>query len=143
MIKTTKTEVLLTRITPAKKMEIVNKVNNGPYKSQADLFNKSINLMLKDPTNLFAGISDHFNDEYVISSKKQYQQLKEAYEELRHACYLLTKLTDNYDQEKAPSEYKDVLRDYLLPRLYSTLQKYEDENSVPLTDRLTDQASEM
>lgn len=138
-----RTEYARTRLTPAEKMSVEKKTAEGNFKNQSDFFKTALNLLIADDSGLFANVSRHFNDSYTISNEEQYQQLKEAYEELRHACYLLTKLTDNYDQEKAPAEYKNVLRDYLLPRLYSTLQKYEDENSVPLTDRLTDQASEM
>lgn len=135
--KTYKTEVVQTRITPADKMKIMQKVNLGQFSSQTDFFNTALNLLIKDNSNLFANISREFNTEYSINTKKQYEQLKNAYDSLKSAFNSLTGLTDNYKQG-APNELKDVLRDYLLPRITETLKAYEDKKHISLAERQTE-----
>nr|WP_013355072.1 hypothetical protein [Limosilactobacillus reuteri]ADN64216.1 hypothetical protein LrpGT231_03 [Limosilactobacillus reuteri subsp. rodentium] len=135
--KTYKTEVVQTRITPVDKMKIMQKVNLGQFSSQTDFFNTALNLLIKDNSNLFANISREFNTEYSINTEKQYEQLKNAYDSLKSAFNSLTALTDNYEQT-APNEFKDVLRDYLLPRIAETLKNYEDRKHISLNERYTE-----
>lgn len=136
----TKTEVLQTRITPVDKMKIMQKVSRGQFSSQTDFFNTALKLLIKDNSNLFANISRNFDDEYTIDTAEQYQQLKHAYDSLKSALDALTTLTDNHADTKqpAPNELKDVIRDYLLPRIAKTLKDYEDKKHISLNERYTE-----
>lgn len=138
--KTHKTEVVQTRITPATKMKIMQQVGRGQFENQADFFNTALNLLMEDDSGLFANISRNFDGEYTINTAEQYQQLKRAHDGLKSAYYALTVLTDNYADTKqpAPNELKDVIRDYLLPRITKTLKDYEDKKRVSLADRYTE-----
>lgn len=138
--KTHKTEVVQTRITPVTKMKIMQQVGRGQFENQADFFNTALNLLMEDNSGLFANISRNFDGEYTIDTAEQYQQLKRAYDGLKSAYYALTVLTDNYADTKqpAPNELKDVIRDYLLPRVTKTLKDYEDKKRVSLADRYTE-----
>lgn len=139
--KTYKTEVVQTRITPIDKMKITQKVSMGQFSSQADFFNTALNLLIKDGSGLFANISRHFDASYRIDLPEQYAELKETYDSLKNALDALTKLTDEqigHVAQSAPNEYKDVIRDYLLPRVTQTLKEYEDRNHLLLENRYTE-----
>lgn len=144
--KPTKTEVLLTRVTPATKFKIDRLVNRGWFSSQADLFNAGLKLILADYTDLFINIAKNQEKfpKYAITSEEQRQLLGHAYDHLSTAFSDLTKLTDHYmyreDEglEAAPNEYKDTLRDFLMPLLKKTLKDYEDKNHILFDDRFTE-----
>lgn len=75
---------------------------------------------------LFANVSRHYNDSYKITTDQQFEQLEAIQNSLKNALLLLTRLTDDYssDEGKAPNELKDVIRDFLLPRVNKTLEEY-------------------
>ncbi len=134
-----KTEVLQVRVTPLEKMKIMQKVSRGQFSSQADFFHTAINLLIKDSDGLFANISREFDIKYSINTETQYKQLKQTYDSLKSAFNALTLLTDNYSNEQAaPNELKDTLRDYLLPRVAETLKEYEDKTHISPNERYTE-----
>lgn len=131
-----KTEVVQTRITPQQKMAIDKQVLLGKYKTRSELYGTALNLFASDTTGLFKDVSKHYTENYVLLTDEQYKQAKSAYHDLEGALHALTVLTDDYVQG-GPTHYKDILRDYLLPRLYDSLLQYEASHDVPLDSRVT------
>lgn len=133
----TKTEVVQTRITPKEKIKIDNQIAKGRYKTKSELYNTALNLFINDDSGLFKSISDHYNEYFVCLTHDQYEQAKVAYHDLQGALHALTVLTDDYTNN-APFHYKNMLRDFLIPRLYASLKQYEDTHDVDTDLRVTD-----
>lgn len=137
MAKQTKSDAIRMRVTPQTKMKIDRQVARGAFKNRSDLYSTAVNLLVNDPSGVFADVSRHFSENYVIFDGDQYVQVKNAYSALQEALHALTVLTDDYEKG-APNHYKNLLRDYLLPRLYDTLKQYEDSHEVISSFRVTD-----
>lgn len=145
-VKTTKTEVVHARITPRDKFFMDSALSHHYFTSQTEMVSLGLKLMIHDYGGLFANIArndDEFS-KYQITTEEQHQLLGHAYDCLHSAYSDLTKLTDKYmyreDEgiQAAPNEYKDTLRDFLLPLLQDTLKDYEDKNHVLFDDRFTE-----
>lgn len=145
-VKTTKTEVVHARITPRDKFFMDSALSHHYFASQTEMVSLGLKLMIHDYGALFANIArnnDKFS-EYEITNEEQHQLLGHAYNCLYEAFSDLTKLTDKYmyhekeGLQAAPNEYKDTLRDFLLPLLQDTLKDYEDKNHILFDDRFTE-----
>lgn len=129
-IKTTKTEVIQTRITPQQKNKIALKKGCRPF---SDFFNDAINLELSDANNLLKQITD--NNNIKIENTDDYQQIKNIYDK----CQILYSQFLNFENEHHNQKinvYKNIFRDFLLPQLESSITLYENNHQIddPITD---------
>lgn len=147
-VKTTKTEVVHARITPREKIFMNDEIAFHHFSSQAEMVSLGLKLMIHNYAGLFPNIArdlDEF-DNYAIVTKDQYERLIDAYKHLSEAQADLKVLTDNYypgnrgdyNQQSAPNEYKDILRDFLMPLINRAIKDYEDRKHMPFDDRFTE-----
>lgn len=132
-----KTDLVQTRVTPCEKMAINRQVARGGYRNRSEFVHVALNLLVNDKSGVFSDVSKHFTENYVLLTETQYEEAKTAYHDLQGALHALNVLTDDY-LAGGPNHYKNLLRDYLIPRLYASIKQYEDANGVAEGFRVTD-----
>lgn len=138
-----KPEFITVRTTKQTKNQIQRLVDYHRFSSKADVINTGLNLMINDAGGLFANISRSMSEieNYTPQSEEQYQRFIEAYKGLQAAYGPLSSATDDVDrltEKQAPNEYKDTLRDFLIPAVVGSLRRYEDAHHIPLEKRWTE-----
>lgn len=131
MPKQEKTEDLKLRVDPKikQKMEEAYQIDHRPNLSSA--LNNALELYISPYRHVFDTMKNGVD--YNVATEKEYKQMKHAYDSANDLYATLTTIEDNTDNCHL-NALRDVLRDYVIPKIQDSVFDYEKEHYKEIDD---------